>query len=371
MAPKVETRPGAGGYSCEFDNISATVWDEALRAFDDANIYQTWAYGVVTGGERNLSRFVLRRDGVIVALALARIVRVPVLNVGVAYVRWGPVWNRHGSGPDLEVFRHALRALRSEFVVRRGLVLRLLPRAFNEDDAHLAVVLAEEGFSSAEAEQPRSQTIVMDVRPSLVELRDSMKSHWKRELKVAERRSLSIVEGTSDDLFGQVVRIHREMVQRKRFVEGNDINDFRQIQKRLPERLKMKVMLCNSPAGLCAGAVWSSIGTTSLYLFGATSNVGLKSNGSYLLHWLILDRIKQDGVVVHDLNGINPEANPGTYKFKSDLAGGYGREVTFMAYSEASRGSFGRSCVQYGQAIRRFYHGARSMARKQVSNRTI
>ena len=175
----------------------------------------------------------------------------------------------------------------------------------------------------------------MDLNPSLDSLREGMSGHWKRELKVAERKKLEIIEGEQDELFGTFIEIYKEMVSRKRFVEPNDIDKFRQIQASLPEDLKMRIMLCKSDDGICSGLICSAIGNTAVYLFGATSNSGMKSRGSYLLHWKLLETLKQQRIAVYNLNGINPVRNPGTYKFKSELAGAAGADRQFLGQFES------------------------------------
>ena len=130
----------------------------------------------------------------------------------------------------------------------------------------------------------------MDISPSIAELREGMKSHWQRELKAVERKALDVVEGTGEGLFTEFIDIYREMVSRKRFVEPNDINQFKLIQDRLPEKLKMKIVLCKSAGEICAGAICSEVGKTAVYLFGATSDAGwrvavhISFNGSSSKH---------------------------------------------------------------------------------------
>ena len=68
-----------------------------LDLFDDANIYQTAAYGEVRWGKKNLSRLVLKRDGEVVGIAQLRIIRPTPLKFGMAYLRWGPLWERRGA----------------------------------------------------------------------------------------------------------------------------------------------------------------------------------------------------------------------------------------------------------------------------------
>src|SRR3954451_19929858 len=91
--------PLASGYRAEFDCVSREDWSELLARFSDASLYQTWDYDAVRCGGRNLSHLVLKSGDEILALAQARLVRVPGLRWGAAYVRWGPVW-RHPRGSD-------------------------------------------------------------------------------------------------------------------------------------------------------------------------------------------------------------------------------------------------------------------------------
>lgn len=342
------------GYTSEVDRVNEQQWHEILGNFDDANIFQTWSYGVVTSGQRNVSRLLVKRNGDALAMAQARIAKVPGVNVGIAYVRWGPLWRRRGSEEKPEIFRQVVRALRNEFACKRGLVVRMLPVLFDTDSPCYAGILAEEGFTSLGGET-KGRTILMDLSPPLEELREGMRPHWKRELKIAERKALDVSEGSGDDLFASVIDIYREMVSRKRFTEGSDISQFRLMQERLPESLKMRIMVCRSGTGVCAGVVCSAIGKAAVYLFGATSNLGMKSNGSYLLHWKLIEQLKHEGRTVYDLNGINPTMNPGTYKFKSDLAGSHGKDVLFLGQFESHASVISHGCVGIGERARGAY----------------
>jgi lipid II:glycine glycyltransferase (peptidoglycan interpeptide bridge formation enzyme) len=152
------------------------------------------------------------------------------------------------------------------------------------------------------------------------------------------------------------------MVARKKFNEPNDIDEFRAIQRQLPQELKMKIMLCRSGEGICAGLISSAIGGTAIYLFGATSTAGMKSRGSYLLQWKFIEWLKLNLVPQYDLNGINPEANPGTYKFKSDLAGDKGRDVCFLGRFESCDSLVSLACISVGERVKSMYR-ALSMSR--------
>ena len=121
------------GYSLEVDTVDEETWYGLLRQFEDANIYQTWAYGLVRNGRQNISHVVLKAGSSVVAIAQCRIAKAPFIGAGIAYVMWGPLWRPHEACAEPEVFRQAIRALRNEYVCKRGLLLRLNPVLFEDD----------------------------------------------------------------------------------------------------------------------------------------------------------------------------------------------------------------------------------------------
>ena len=345
------SRPLDAGYMVEVDQLDEKAWYRLLASFRDANIYQTWAYAFVRDGRARMSHLVLRRAGEVLAIAQSRLVTIPLLGAGIAYVMWGPVWRRTTGSDDIEIFRQVIRALRNEYVSKRGLLLRVYPALFDADQTRYQPVLEAEGFE-LRTDLPSSRTIIMDLNPSLDELREQLRKHWRKELKVAEKQPVTVLDGDGEELFEQFIPIYKEMVARKGFREPNDVAEFRAIQRLLPADLKMRLMLCTSSAGHCAGVVASTIGDTGLYLFGATSSVGMRARGSYLLQWRLIQHLQSMGIARYDLNGINPDANPGTYKFKKDLAGENAKEVRFLGQFECKDNWMSSVLVKAGERIR-------------------
>src|SRR5580704_2036171 len=157
-------------FTSEVDTVTERDWHECLQEFDDANIYQTWSYAEVSWGLGNTSHLVLRKNGRIVALTQVRILKVPFVNIGIAYVRWGPVF-RHPTETDPDAFRQVVRALRNEFTCKRGLLLRLFPALFDDDLSCYSTILEEEGFSLLQG-VVANRTILMDLSPSIDGIRE-------------------------------------------------------------------------------------------------------------------------------------------------------------------------------------------------------
>lgn len=339
------------GYAPEVDTVDEHAWYRILHEFDDASIYQTFAAGVASCNRRNLSHLILKKGGEIVAAAQARITRLPLIKVGTATIESGPLWKRNASETTPESLRQVVRALRNEYVCKRGLGLRLFPRIYNDDDPCLGIVLREEGFSLS-PNAVCNKTIVMDLTPSLDQLYEGLGRNWKKNLKLANKGRLELIEGTGEDLFEAFLGIYKEMVSRKKFVSFADINKFRVVQTRLPENFKMIIMLAKSDEGLCAGLICPAMGKSAINLFGATSNIGKKSHGSYFLQWRLIEKLKELGISTYDLDGIDPVANPGTFKFKKDLGGANGREVYRLGRFDAHPGPVSCACVNLGDGIK-------------------
>ena len=338
-------------YRAEIDSIDKDKWYEVIRNFDDANIYQTWAYDETRCSRKNVSHLVLKKDGEIVAAAQLRLARIPVMNAGVAYVRWGPLFKSKGRGEDLEAFAHAIRALRNEYACRRGLVLRIYPFLFDDETDKYLPLLNQEGFEPLE-DGKRDRTLIIDLNPKLEDLRKGLNQKWRNSLNRSERNGLEVIEGDGDELFETFIeQLYRPMVARKKFAEPNDINEFRLIQKELPSAFKMRIILCRLNGQLCAGSIFSATGRLGVYLFGATNDVGMQSNGSYLQQWRFIEWMKDRNFTRYDLNGINPETNPGTYKFKEGLCGKNGKDVHFLGQFQTCTSLLSSFSVKFGETL--------------------
>lgn len=326
---------GEAGYTTEVDSVSRAQWAAILGHFADASLYQTWAYESVRSGEARLSHFVLRDRGRVVAAAQLRVVRLPMLRFGVAYVRWGPMWKPHGAPPDPRVLAAALAGLRAEYVTRRGLCLRILPYLHQDEDQALDAVLRAQGFERLHAEAPQ-RTLLLPLAPSITELRAGLDQKWRNCLNKAQRNGLVLEEGDDDGLFERFEGIHAEMVSRKQFTPTSDVREFRAMQRDLPGNQKMRVFLATSGEGLAAGVVCSRLGDFGVFLHGATSNAGMATKAAYLLQWRAIEWLKAGGARYYNLHGINPLTNPGTYHFKAGLCGRQGRDLHYLGSYQAA-----------------------------------
>src|SRR5882762_9980747 len=99
-------------FRAEIDKLDAKNWTDLLAQFDDASIYQTWSYGAVRRGAGNVSHLVLKKDDEVLGCCQVTFRRLPFLNIGIAYIVWGPLWKRTGIQSEPDVFLHLIRELK-------------------------------------------------------------------------------------------------------------------------------------------------------------------------------------------------------------------------------------------------------------------
>lgn len=351
-------------FRVEVDGVSESSWSELLDQFDDANVYQTWAFGVLRWEEKNLSHLILKRGSDVVAMAQLRILQPAKLRFGIAYLRWGPICHRSGRELDPSVVCAMAKALRDEYVTRRGLYLEVLPNAFCGSPRAEAFQLAFSGFSNgASISKEQYRTFVLDLSPSLEVLRKNLDKKWRNQLNAASRNNLEVIEASDNEHYEEFRALYCQMRQRKQFDSDVDVDTFYRIHQRLRESHRFSILICRHQKKPVAALVCSALGESAIYLLGATNEEGMKVKGSYLLQWAAIESMKKKGIRFYDLGGIDPVGNPGVHHFKSGLSG---TDVSHLAPLIACDNGFSFGMVKLGQFVRQ---GVRDVRQRAVRSR--
>lgn len=353
-------------YTAEFDQCDGPSWHELMNHFDDANLYQAWSYEMVRYGGKGSTHMVLRKGDSVAAMAMARVRSVPLSRTGIAYVLWGPMWRAAGSTDGQQVFRLAVRALRRELSLRRGLVLRLNLPGFMEENDCLRRILTEEGYHSHEDAGPR-RMLMIDLSPPIEELRALQDGKWRNHLNRAEKKGLEIRFGEDEALFDEITPIYRELANRKNIDMPSDIDHLKMVHKDLPKSHKLKVILCRKEGVPISGAIFSTFGTTGTYLIGATSDSGMNTSASYLVQWTIVGWLKENGFLYYDMGGLNHGTQPGVYNFKKGLAGKAGIEHELLGKFQVEDRRLSSVAVRCAEGLLSTYRRIAPPVRRFVS----
>src|SRR3990172_6220557 len=164
-----------------------------LDLFQDASLCQTWSYGEIRWGGKNLSHLVLRRNGEVMAIAQLRILRPTHFKFGMAYLRWGPLFHRRGRQPDPEAAAYMARSLHDEYVGKRKLFLRVLPNAFVGSPRAALFQTAFSCFTSESRNATSTyRTFILDLKLPLEELRRQLDKKWRNQLNRSEKNGLEV-----------------------------------------------------------------------------------------------------------------------------------------------------------------------------------
>ncbi|MDZ7833630.1 MAG: GNAT family N-acetyltransferase [Desulfobacterales bacterium] len=354
-------------FCCEVDEVDKEEWGAILKIFKDANFYQTWEHGEMTWGVKNMSHLVLKKNGSIVAAAQLWKVELPVIKAGFAHVSWGPMWRLKGEAIDLQVIENMLRALFNEYVMRRGLLLKI--RSYELESGKEAdsikALLDKEKFNWNSNEN-QYRTILLNISISLEELKKNFRRKWRQALNRGGGKGVIIEEGANAQLFEHIEDVYEDMVERKAFtIYIADIKKQMMIQNKLPDNMKMRVFLSRYDNEVVGALVVFGIGNTGMPIIAATGTKDIKNrlNSSYVLYWHAIKWLKEQGYEYFDLRGYDPDVYPGPSYFK---AGFGGNDVRFIGTYEACDKLSCKLIVRSGEKYDLFQTKLKAMLKKSV-----
>lgn len=337
-------------FQVEIDSVTEPEWGRLLDSFEDANIYQTWSYGSIRWRAKNLSHLLLKQADKVVAMAQLRIIRPKNFRMGIAYLRWGPICQTRNRDLDQSIVRAMADALRQEYVEKRGLYLEILPNAFSNSPRGEVFQSAFSGFNHGiGVSRGTYRTFVLDLQPSIEDLRKKLDKKWRNQLNAAERNDLQTSVGESVEEYDLFCKLFDQMWEKKRFETTVSTQEFRRIQEQLPTYQRMKILISRSKGEPVGGLVYSSMGDSAIYLLGATNDTGRNLKSAYLMQWSVIQSLKAAGVRYYDLGGINPVANPGVYHFKAGISGA---DVSHMSPLVACDSILSATFVKAGHVVR-------------------
>jgi len=346
-------------FCVEVDSLDAEAWDQLAGAFDDMTTDQVahfvdnhWTIGCP-------SHLILRHGGIPVAAARLIVLTLPVLDRGLAYCRFGPIWRRRGSTPDLSIYRAAVQALFDEYCRKRGHYLTIIPRPnaiYHSDEVK---ALTELGFKIRRPFDDTNRYIV-EVQHSADAQLQGFEQKWRYNLNKAMRNKIEVCLCSSTSDINNFCRLYRSMVERKGFSGADPIHLLPQLATHLPEPLRPHIVIASKDGRPLAGAVVAILGDTAFYVFGASDDKALPLKAGYALHWWITRWLADLGIRWYDLGG--EALSDGLRQFKKGFVGKNGA-VVYMAgeYDRwaDSRARFAADAIYLLRAGQRVYRSLR------------
>jgi lipid II:glycine glycyltransferase (peptidoglycan interpeptide bridge formation enzyme) len=295
-------------------------WDNLLNLFDDATLYQSWHYVSYRIKNGYACSFVMKSSDSVVAAALVRIEKIPLLNIGIAFISFGPMWRLRGEDINLKKLLVFIKALRKEFSIKRNLYLRIKPHVYNNSDWFLEYKqqFVNEQFVCRTNDD---FTLILDLLPDIDTIRMKLHPKWRNLLNNAEKNNFLIRDDSPEKLIQTFKSLYNEMLKRKAYDTNVNLNAYVNAIEKLPEELCPKIVIAEIDGIPMAGAVISKNGNTGIYCLGATGNLGINNNSSYFVQWHVIKYLKSIGIRYYDLGGCSPKKVPSTFHFKARICG--------------------------------------------------
>ena len=278
-------------------------WDAFVAAHPRGSLLQTtnWARLKSRFGWSS-QRVWMRRDGRLVggAQVLFRSVALGIVKLG--YVPHGPLVDWHDAEQVDVLMNHIDQAAYG----RGAGMVKLEPRIWQDEmgaEEWEALYRRHGCVPSPDTIQP-PRTVVIDLRPSEDEILTRMKQKTRYNIRLAEKKGVTVRQGKEDDLpaFNRLMRVTGE---RDKF-GIHDANYYRAAFEIFSPH-NVALWLAEFEGRPLAGVMVFTSGHSAAYLYGASSNEERQRMPAYAAQWAAMRWAKARGCTTYDMWGV-PDA---------------------------------------------------------------
>lgn len=292
-----------------WDDHDQHQWDLRHRAAAGA-LQQDWAYGSCM---KSIGVSCLRArvevDGRVVAQA--QFIGRRLLGLAsMALCSRGPIWTENLSADDkAKVYRQ----LRASLPMGR-------PRfAFFTPEEPLSGAL---GLPNWRRVMTGYSTITLDLSQSLEALRQGLEAKWRNRLVAAEAAGLQVQRMGANSAQLRWLLEQEERMREQRGVEGLPLEFIeRYVASRASAAQSVLCVRADHQGERVAAMMFLLHGSAATYQVGWSNEVGRQHNAHNLLLWQAIETLKQRGVRLLDLGGVNTQRSAGIARFKLGTGG--------------------------------------------------
>lgn len=310
------------------DDKEKERYDRFIASHPKGHFLQTWEWGQVklSMGWQPLP-LVLEQEGEIRAalLILKRTLPLPGLKKCIFYSPRGPVVDTESMELCQLLFEGAKKIARDQ-----GAIFLKIDPDVNTEQEGFKEILKKCGFRQNdtgmdfEGVQPKF-VFRLDIKPSEIKLMENMHSKTRYNIRLADRKGVSIREGLDKEDLRSFYTILRETAERDEFlVRGYEY--FEEIWDQMVEKGLAKIFLAEYEGQVISATLALILGDKAWYLYGASSNKHRNVMPNYLIQWEMIRWAKEQGCTLYDFRGVSgdmDESNPlyGLYRFKKGFNG--------------------------------------------------
>lgn len=237
----------------------------------------------------------------------------------------------------VRIERRYVRGIGSAAWIRRGPTSDAPCRRNTLLEPQIARWLREHGYSVAVASpwcrsddvveklgepEKRPRTIWVDLSGGQQAVWNNLKGNWRASVRRAERDGVRVATTLNPKRIAEYYDLCSRISQVKGFALRMSPKVIEHlVSLSLSKHLETKLFLATCKDQLAAGALVARCGNSIHYLSGGTNRGFSPSRPAEALHWEIMQWALSKGCRLYELEGIDPESNPGVYTFKKKMGG--------------------------------------------------
>lgn len=282
-----------------------TQWNTFVFASPQSSFLQSWEWGQMHKllGHA-IWRLVVEDAGMWQAVALVLKRELP-LGRSWLYVPRGPVV----AVGEVEVWRVLQEKLEELGRQEKALFIRIDPPSLASGEAtgdkSLPDLLKQGGWTKSEREVQPQHTLLLKLAPSEDELLKNMHSKTRYNIRLAQRKGVTVRFASSLDSVEVFLELSRDVESRSGFHFHPD-NYYRAMLSALAPAGMLEVAIAEYQERPLAAHIMVYAGNVATYTHGASSSLYRALMGPTLLYWETIRWAKEKGLRMYDFFGIAP-----------------------------------------------------------------
>lgn len=294
-------------------------WNKALERIPNAHVLQTWEWGQVKSRHGwTPTRLLFEERGT--PNAAAQILRRPLPRTpwAVLYVPKGPALNYSNSALTEDVL-----AMLEQFAREQKAIFIKVDPDIELHDPNAALFARRDWIKSNEQIQFRN-TVTLDLSRNEEDLLGAMKSKWRYNIRLAERKGVIVEEGGANAL-ESFYELYSETSARDGFLI-RQFPYYRDVWSTMSNAGLAQFFFARVGAEIVAGLILFHFAGRAWYFYGASRNVWRELMPNHLLQWEAIRWAKAHGCTEYDFWGapdrlVESDSMYGVYKFKLGFGG--------------------------------------------------
>lgn len=279
----------------------ATQWDSFITSQPGSQFLQSWAWGEFKRSQgHDVMRLAYANEDGSWAVAGQFIYHPKRLFGGFWFAPRGPIVVHDRMDAPEKTFRQFIEDVKQRLSEKRAMFIRCEPPIERKIDES---PLPKE-FLRRRSIDP-SSTVMIGLEQSEEELLADMHEKTRYNIRLAERKGVTIRTGDSDADIDAYLALNQETASRDGFLSQSS-DYIRATVQFLRSNGMCRIRLAEYQGNVLVANIEMRFGDTLTYLYGASSSMHRNVMAPYALQWSAIKDAKQEGCRFYDLYGTNP-----------------------------------------------------------------